>query len=225
MPEQAGEPVRRRIPVLSEHLLEICVNCSVTIKVVCAAEHLTELVLGRLLTEGLISGTEEVESIEICSSGARAEVLLRDRTAAVRPLRPVGASRWDPRWVLELAEEFEKDTPLHTETRSTHSCFLACQGKLLACREDIGRHNAMDKVFGYALTHGIDPKQQLLYSSGRIPVDMALKAIRAGIPVLATKEAATYEAVELAGEYGLTLVCNAKKGRMNIYPPANICQI
>jgi FdhD protein len=223
--EPGRETVGRQIPVLSEHLLEIRVNGAVTVNVVCVAEHLTDLILGRLLTEGFISGVKDVESVEICRSGAIAEVVLRNGDPEVRPLRPVGSLQWEPRWVLDLAEEFEKDTPLHMGTRSTHSCFLALRGELVTCCEDIGRHNAMDKAVGYCLTHDIDPGQVLVYSSGRIPMDMAVKAIRAGIPVVATKEAATYEAAELAAQYGLTLVCNAKRGRMNIYPPADICRI
>ena len=124
---------------------------------------------------------------------------------------------WKPEWIFRLEEEFAMDTPLHRQTSSTHSCFLALKGETLVQCEDIGRHNAMDKVIGYGLRYGVDLGQSMVYSSGRVPTDMAVKAIHAGIPVLASKESPTLEAVKLAKRYGLTLLCNAKGGKFCQY--------
>ena len=81
----------------------------------------------------------------------------------------------------------------------------------------IGRHNALDKVIGYALRHQIDLKECMVYSSGRIPTDMAMKAIYAGIPVLSSKASPTTEAIELAKTYRLTLICAARRDRMKVF--------
>lgn len=206
---------REDVPLLSEHLLKICINGRSAIKLVCVAEDLTELVLGRLLTEGMIEGIQDIESLFICESGKKAEVRLMKETMDQSNERKMGTPlSWNPEWIFRLAEEFEADTPLHQKTKSTHSCFLSVGGTTLIRCEDIGRHNAMDKAVGHAIRRGIDLGQAIVYCSGRIPVDMAKKAIRAGIPVLVSKEAPTYEAVELAEAYGLTLICYAKHGRM-----------
>ena len=68
---------------------------------------------------------------------------------------------------------------------------LQFRGHILCMREDIGRHNAFDKVVGWAILHGVDLAKRMLYSSGRVPSDMASKAIRARIPILVSKSVAT----------------------------------
>lgn len=228
--------------VLSEHLLDVYVNSQLTMKLICIPQHLTELVLGRLLTEGIIRSAEEVEQIYICEYGKRARVILKESADVSRPdpapfveqtpscctgnhilhdyflnhreIHPVRPIRWEASWIFSLADRFAAGMPLHSQTWATHSCFLAQGGQLLFQCEDIGRHNALDKAIGYALRHGIDLTQCIVYSSGRIPTDMALKAIRAGIPVLASKASPSAEAIALAKEYHLTLICAARKDRM-----------
>lgn len=241
-------------PILEEHLLNVYVNEQLTMKLICIPEHLTELVLGRLLTEGIIETTEDVESIYICEYGKRAKVVLKsiaNRTTAddtvvditeasdsyieetptcctgnhilndyfvrqpnVLPVTPI---TWQPDWIFALADHFSNGMPLHGQTWATHSCFLSQNGKLLFECEDIGRHNAMDKAIGYALRHHIDLEKCILYSSGRIPTDMILKAIRAKVPVLASKASVTREAIELAKKYKLTLIGAARRDRMKVY--------
>ncbi|WP_295999717.1 formate dehydrogenase accessory sulfurtransferase FdhD, partial [uncultured Adlercreutzia sp.] len=80
-----------------------------------------------------------------------------------------------------------------------------------------GRHNAFDKVVGVALREGIDLRDVMVYSSGRLPVDMVMKAIRAGIPILATKAVPTDETIRLARKYRLTLLCQARPDSVLIY--------
>ena len=89
-----------------------------------------------------------------------------------------------------------------------HPCYEA---------EDIGRHNAIDKVIGMALRDDVDLHTSILYTTGRIPVDMARKCIMAGIPVMVSKEAPTVESVLLSKRYGLSLICNVKKDTMYIF--------
>ena len=83
--------------------------------------------------------------------------------------------------------------------------------------EDVGRHNAMDKVIGRCLMRNRDMTQMVALLSGRISFEMALKAIRAGIPILAAVSAPTSMALELAQELNLTLVGFVRGRRLNIY--------
>ena len=153
-----------------------------------------------------------------CCTGNR---VLNDYFITDQPMTPVTPVPWKKQWIFDLADCFANGTPLHSQTWATHSCFLACDGELLFQCEDIGRHNALDKAIGYALRHNIDLKKCVVYSSGRIPTDMAIKAIRAGIPVLASKASPSAEAVAMAKEYHLTLICAARRDRMKLFTGNN----
>jgi len=188
-----------------EHTLTLTVNGEIPQRMVCTGEHLPQLILGRLCTGGRIRSLSEVKALELTADGGYASVTL-DGIGAPEPLRPLPQHTWKAEWLFLLAEQFRQDTPIHGRSWATHSCFLAMEGEVLFSCEDIGRHNALDKAVGYAVEQRLDRNRCILVSSGRIPVDMAEKPIRAGIPVLCTKSHPTAEAIALAKQYGLTLV-------------------
>ena len=233
-----GRRVNAEFRLAMEHELSVYVNDVLAMRLVCSPELLPELVLGRLLTEGLIKSAEDVEYLYICPQGTRAMVTLPHAPApesavaktptcctgnqvfssaaeaAPAPVKPIP---WREEWVYALAQRFEEGMPTYAETRGTHSCFLASRGRLLYSCEDIGRHNALDKLIGCALRDGVDLTQTMVYSSGRIPTDMAEKVIRAGIPVLISKTVPTDRAAELARRCRLTLICTAQSRHMVVY--------
>lgn len=201
--------------VLVECPLSVSVNGEVLFELVCLPQFLPELILGHLLTEGIIASAAEVAGITVSESGTDAGVVLTHALSGQRrSLVPVKPAVWSADWVFGLADRFAQGMPVHKETFATHSCFLARGDSLLFACEDIGRHNALDKAVGYALRNGIALEECLLYSSGRMPADMVRKAIRAGVPILSGKGAPTADGVELARQYGLTLVCAARQDRM-----------
>lgn len=228
--------------VLLEHRLEIVINTVPTMRVICTPDHLVDLIIGRLFTEGIIHGVQDVERIYLCDQGTRASVMLSSRSADFtrtsleqvpscctgnrtynsyfstndRPQNVVPIA-WDRQWIFTAAQAFAEDSPLHKTTTGTHSCYLLRDGELLLCCEDLGRHNPFDKVIGAALRSGIDLREVLIFSSGRLPEDMVMKAIRAGIPILATKAVPTDETIRLAREFDLTLVCQARPDSAVIY--------
>lgn len=229
--------------IIVEHLMDVYINEILVMKLVCTPQNLADLVLGRMLSEGMIQDVSEVECIYICEYGRRAKVmlsrqqeiphdtsyvetsltcctgnrLLSDYFVAYQDAQSLKPIPWKTEWVWTMLERFKKDTPLHQQTGSTHSSFLMLDGKIMFQCEDIGRHNALDKAIGYALRNGIDLGQCAVYTTGRMPTDMVIKVIRAGIPVLISKEAPTQEAVELAARYQLTLIGCAKNDQMLLY--------
>lgn len=182
----------------------------------CTRTNIIELVLGRLLTEGYIHSVHEVNQVDVGQEGDIVKVYL-SKGWTESGLTPVPQLRWDPEWIWLLADRFSEDTELHRLTHATHSCFLMKEGRIVFEAEDLGRHNAIDKAVGYALRKGIPLSQCILYTTGRMPADMVRKVIRAGVPVMVSKEAPTAEGLRLAQKYGMTLIGNLKHGKMHVY--------
>jgi len=201
--------------------------------------HDEELALGFLLGEGLIDraraagppadlagNTIEVEgpllrtpsarsfftssSCGVCGKGALEEVAVH--------AEPLPAGPVIPRAVLaDLPERLRQ--PTFARTGGLHATGLFDPaGDLLCVREDVGRHNAMDKVIGWALREGAVPLHpRVLCVSGRLSFELVQKAAVAGAPVLVGVGAPTSLAVRLAEDRGLTLCGFARGGRVNVY--------
>lgn len=234
-------------PVQRESALLVNVNDIPTMQIGCSPNHLVELVCGRLFTERLILGLDEIDTLSICESSLRADVYLKDRDADLsrktvltvptcctnnrtfngyfdtgESLHAVRPASWDDEWIYRIAEAFELDRTSHSATRGSHSAYLADETGLLYVHEDIGRHNAFDKVIGSALIDGIDLSRCLVFTSGRVPTDMMAKAVRAGLPLLVSKTVATDQAIGMAREFGLTLICNATSESFDVvYAPSD----
>ena len=136
-----------------------------------------------------------------------------------RATRPVGSAlKVTASALLDLMRWMYREQIVFQETGGTHGVALATpDGSWFLLAEDVGRHNAMDKVIGRALFHRRDLSRLVALLSGRISFEMALKAIRAGIPILAAVSAPTSMALNLAQELNLTLVGFARDPRLNIY--------
>lgn len=218
----------------AEHAAAILVNEQPAFRVVCTPELLPQLALGRLLTEGWINSADEVERVAVCAQGLKISVQLRHPLAAVEqagqevpscctdnltlaspvrlpPLAPVPQREVPAAWVDALADAMGQGLPLYRATHAVHSCLLLRAGKILYRCEDLGRHNALDKAVGCALTEGVPLAECVLFTSGRVPVDMVRKAIRVGVPALVSKSMPTVQSLELAEEYGLKLFIRQKK--------------
>ena len=202
--------------LLQEHSMKILVNEEYVLDVMCTPQYIEELILGRLLTEGMIRSEEDIWELQISTDKKIAKVVI-GRDSIDDQLWQIHSIVCSNEQIFAMADKMAEGMPLHEATWGTHSCFLFRDGMLLFECEDLGRHNAMDKVIGYALKNEVNLKKCAIYSSGRVPSDMAEKAIRAGIPILASKGVPTADAVEMAKTYGLTLVCGTRRDQMKIY--------
>ena len=109
------------------------------------------------------------------------------------------------------------NSELHMTTGGIHIVALLDHGKILAVSEDIGRHNALDRVIGTALRKGIDLSHSYVIVSGRISSEMVRKCLIANIPVIVSRGATTTLAVEIAEKTGLAVIGFARGGKLNIY--------
>ena len=111
--------------VLCELHMKVQVSHADSFSVVCIPEYLPELILGRLLTSGLISSADDVEEIRIDSSLKTADAILKEPLPAVNAPEPPAPIPWSPSQIFSLADRFSGGMPLHSQTFATHSCFLA----------------------------------------------------------------------------------------------------
>lgn len=218
--KRTGDGSEEHGVLLREHAMDIYTDGEFYTSVVCTADKLEELVIGRLVCDGMIRSLDEVKSLKVSEDRSVAdvaiiqnEVLDYDDPEFCQNLQIV----YPDDWIFAMADVMAAGMELHEKTWVAHSCFLYLQDKLLFSCEDISRHNAVDKVIGYAIRNGLDLSKCAVYSSGRVPVDMIDKIVVAGIPVLVSKGMPTMQAVELAKEAGVTLVCGARKDQMRIY--------
>src|SRR5579862_8814815 len=132
---------------------------------------------------------------------------------------PSDSARVEPATLLSLSEKLRAGQRVFAATGGLHgAAIFTLDGTMLAIREDVGRHNAVDKVIGYALTNAMLPlSHHVMMVSGRLSFEIVQKAAAAGVPILAAVSAPSSLAVELAEEIGTTLVGFLRDGSFNIY--------
>ena len=202
-----------------------------------------ELAVGHLLAEGIIDSVEEVERVvskeykvlvslktdrRLRLEASKANRLIIPSCGSISNLpnlldrlrRPyVGSQiRVSPTAIHGMIRELNLRARVYKATGGTHGAMLCSgDGKVLAHAEDVGRHNAVDKVIGRLALEGGDFSGRVLVSTGRQSSYMVLKAARVGIPVVASQAGPLDSGVKVAEETGITLICFARGRRMNIY--------
>jgi FdhD protein len=119
--------------------------------------------------------------------------------------------------ITDISKEFINMSSSYKETGGVHSAALWDGRKIEIFCEDIGRHNAIDKIFGYCLMNNIPVADKVILTSGRISSDVLIKISRRGVPVIISRNAPTSLAVEMAYFLGITLIGFVRGQRMNIY--------
>ncbi|MSA96405.1 sulfurtransferase FdhD, partial [Gordonibacter urolithinfaciens] len=154
----------------------------------------------------------------VTSAGCARSALLADGGGVPSPRRLETAARFDADALLAQMDELCERSPRRNTGECVHGCGLGDgrTGGLLLVREDIGRHNAMDKLIGQAWLDRVPLDDKALFITGRISCEMALKAHRAGCPVLVSRKSATDEAARRAEELGVTLVSHCRDGRLRV---------
>ncbi len=211
--------------------------------------HDAELVTGFLFTEGVVADADDILSIEVVPDQPNVlEVRLftsrrvGDRhflstsscgicgklslaSIEVRGSQIVSAFHISRRVLCALSAQLRAAQPLFARTGGAHASGLfTSAGQPLVVREDVGRHNALDKLIGWCLNDGHIPLSDcLLAVSGRLSYELVQKAVAAGFPIVAAVGAPSSLAVELAERFGVTLVGFLRDGGMNVYAhPARI---
>jgi FdhD protein len=156
------------------------------------------------------TGRRETEDFEAVADPA-APVEATDSTMVEGRIRVASS------YISALMEEFRGRSQLHRQTGGVHAAALADANKILVFREDIGRHNAVDKVIGACLPRSNDFGDKLLLTSGRLSSEILHKAAACALPIVVSRSAPTDRCVALARERNVTLIGFARGSRMNVY--------
>jgi FdhD protein len=122
-----------------------------------------------------------------------------------------------PSQVFALTEEFIHTSTVFERTGGVHSAALCDTSSILIFHEDIGRHNAIDKIFGQCLLQGISVDERMIITSGRVSSEIVYKVAKGEVPILISKSAPTDRGVALADGLGITLIGFVRDNKMNVY--------
>jgi FdhD protein len=116
-------------------------------------------------------------------------------------------------WLYALAHKINTTPSLYLEAGAIHGCVLCRRDRPLVYMEDVGRHNAVDKIAGWMFRHQVPAFDKIFYTTGRLTSEMVIKTVRMGIPILVSRSGFTAWGVELARKAGLTLIGRARGKR------------
>lgn len=186
----------------------------------CTPEDLKELIVGNLGVNRKIRSLSEIKDIII--NGNEVKVFLNECfNSNSFTLKGEGSDFFVyAEDVIDLMEAHLQISELHKRTGAVHVMSIAEKDGILVTKEDVGRHNAVDKIYGYCLCHDISLDDKLLLSSGRITHEICLKAFHMGLKLLVSRAAVTSMAIEFALKNDMTLIGFAREERFNIYTGA-----
>lgn len=225
--------------IIKEVPLEIFLDNQKVITIACTGANIGELAAGFLRSEGLIEKLEDLDTIEVHQDKFRVNVKTREKkykrfgdkdstvsimSSGARKRRPekikepiISDITLPAKDALDIMEKLLISSELHRETHGAHCSALADKKGIIAFRDDIGRHNTIDMLGGYALLEKIDCSDKIVATTGRVSTEIASKVFNLGIPVIVSHSVPTTRAVTFSQDAGITLIGYVRNGKMKIY--------
>jgi FdhD protein len=223
--------------VVREQPLTVFVNGQKFLTLLCSPAKLDCLVVGYLWLEKVIASVDEIRRLQVSDVDGRADVELTRQVELPRErILTSGCGggitfRIDPRLFPRIESDlrvaparlFERMKDLYLQavgyrsSRGIHGAALADPDRLLFMAEDVGRHNAVDKVVGEALLKGVPMRDRILLNTGRVSSEMLLKGARMAAPLVVSRTSPTEMAVSLAEQLGITVVGYLRHDAFNLY--------
>jgi FdhD protein len=230
--------------VAREFPLTVMLNDEQLATLLCSPEDMENLAVGFLYSEGFIRTKEDIRGISLDETRGIVRVNTEsadivDQELFMKLVITTGCGRGisfynfadldqkqqkvesalkvTPAQILDLMKSFQTRSEIYQKTHGVHGAALCDGAGILLFKEDIGRHNAIDKIFGHCLRWDIPLADRIIMTTGRISSEILFKVAKRDIPILVSRSTPTDLAVGLAGELGITLVGFVRGGHMNVY--------
>lgn len=224
--------------VVTERPLTLYLNRQEIVTMMTIGDHPDYLAVGYLLNQNMLRADDEIVAVDhdeeldvvvvrtrretnyeeklqkkIRTSGCAQGTVFGDLMERFDEIKLPPQARLRTSWLYSLTRKINSAPSLYLEAGAIHGCVL-CQGdRPLIYMEDVGRHNAVDKIAGYMLLNGITPDDKIFYTTGRLTSEMVIKTVQMGIPILVSRSGFTAWGVDLARQAGLTLIGRARGRR------------
>ncbi len=234
--DQDGRPVEAAI--VYERPLTLFLNGQEIVTMMTIGDHPDYLALGYLLNQNMLRPDDVVTAVEhdpdlevvvvrterptdyeaklkkkVRTSGCAQGTVFGDLMERFETVRLPADAPLRTSWLYALTKRINTLPSLYLKAGAIHGCCL-CEGpEVLLYMEDVGRHNAVDKIAGYMWRHGVGPEGKIFYTTGRLTSEMVIKTVQMGIPILISRSGFTAWGVELARQAGLTLIGRARGRR------------
>ncbi len=234
--DQDGAPVETS--VVEERPLTVFLNSQEIVTMMTIRDHPDHLAVGYLLNQNMLRRDDEITAIDYdedletvvvrtrretdfedklkkktLTSGCAQGTVFGDLMERFDEITLAGDAVLKTSWLYTLSRKINQQESLYLAAGAIHGCVL-CEGpRPLIYMEDVGRHNAIDKIAGYMFKHGITPRGKSVYTTGRLTSEMVIKTVTMEIPILISRSGFTAWGVELARRAGLTLIGRAKGKR------------
>ena len=215
-----AEVTKSKERVVTEFSLSIVINGKPLATAVMTPSMQKEFVVGHLFGQGIIKSIDDVSSIIIKGNKAEVNIAVRRRRTVTKFPQVRSKFKTGREDIFKGVKAILK-SKIFEETEAVHSAGLFKSGAEPVCvAEDIGRHNALDKVIGFALLNGEDFGSTFVTSTGRIPYEMVVRCCNANIPIIASKGVPTSMGIETAAKAGFTIVGFVRGNEMIVYSNA-----
>lgn len=231
-----GKPIR--INVVAERALTLFLNSQEIVTMMTIGDHPDLLAVGYLLNQNMlhpddqITGIDYDEDLEIVvvrteretnyeeklkkkirTSGCAQGTVFGDIMDSFEAISLSSDARLKTSWLYDLTRKINTEPSLYLSAGAIHGCVLCAENRPLVYMEDVGRHNAVDKIAGWMHMNHVDPSDKIFYTTGRLTSEMVIKTAMMGIPVLVSRSGFTASGVTLARDVGLTLIGRARGKR------------
>jgi FdhD protein len=224
--------------VVSERPLTLFLNEREIVTMMTIGDHPHLLAIGYLLNQNMLRSDDEITTVDydddiatvvvrtkrqtdyedklkkkIQTSGCAQGTVFGDLIEEFDKITLNHSARIKTSWLYQLTKKINTEPSLYLKAGAIHGCVLCAADKPLVYMEDVGRHNAVDKIAGYMFQHRVAPDDKIFYTTGRLTSEMVIKTVKMQVPILLSRSGFTAWGVELARKAGLTLIGRARGKR------------